>query len=363
MSGREKISPSPTSVEPKKSVRLAQKRKLREESGPPNVSEDEYYFTPYQFSKSSSPARGKSQSSRSSSPSTVSSPTIKKMRGKTSNESSGEVSLSSNPTISPVSKVYAPSPKARTLSPIASVVVPVRPSGTSVSEDSNSSPGGSNSSPLKKKLAKASGLSSSKEEVLEEEKWLDALESGKLEELDEELRQMKNPKLLTARQRAIMEKKDRDIYGFNVDDELLELGFLGKEKEKLVITQEMIKLKAEKTEKRRQLAQEKKEIDKKKTMDRLLKKQQSKVLKGIVKPKGQKRVTDYKITLACKADQTVISFPIGYPLPFEDRKPICVPVIVKCGVEGCTNPKKYCCSKTKVPLCSLKCYKKNISLQ
>jgi INO80 complex subunit B len=37
------------------------------------------------------------------------------------------------------------------------------------------------------------------------------------------------------------------------------------------------------------------------------------------------------------------------------------PVVVRCGVEGCTNMKKYCCSRTGMPLCSLECYHKNIA--
>ena len=31
-------------------------------------------------------------------------------------------------------------------------------------------------------------------------------------------------------------------------------------------------------------------------------------------------------------------------------------------MEGCGKPKKYACSKTNIPLCSLACYKKNMAL-
>ena len=31
---------------------------------------------------------------------------------------------------------------------------------------------------------------------------------------------------------------------------------------------------------------------------------------------------------------------------------------VMCAVEGCVNAKRYSCSQTKLPLCSLECYKK-----
>jgi len=30
-----------------------------------------------------------------------------------------------------------------------------------------------------------------------------------------------------------------------------------------------------------------------------------------------------------------------------------------CGVDGCENPRKYSCSRTGVPLCSLQCYNAN----
>ncbi|XP_037077118.1 uncharacterized protein LOC119098301 [Pollicipes pollicipes] len=44
----------------------------------------------------------------------------------------------------------------------------------------------------------------------EEERWLDALEEGKLEQVDDELRKMRNPLLMTARQRALLEKRSGD---------------------------------------------------------------------------------------------------------------------------------------------------------
>lgn len=35
--------------------------------------------------------------------------------------------------------------------------------------------------------------------------------------------------------------------------------------------------------------------------------------------------------------------------------------VVLCGVAGCENPKRYSCSKTRIPLCSLECYRKNLT--
>lgn len=68
-------------------------------------------------------------------------------------------------------------------------------------------PQSSKTSSSKKKKSKDGGVSS------DEERWLDALESGKLEEMDDELKKIKpkDPKLMTARQRAMYERgSDKD---------------------------------------------------------------------------------------------------------------------------------------------------------
>merc|ERR1712096_25870 len=46
----------------------------------------------------------------------------------------------------------------------------------------------------------------------EEEKWLDAVESGNLQAVDEELKTIRDPKLMTARQRAMVDRKTNDDY-------------------------------------------------------------------------------------------------------------------------------------------------------
>ena len=35
-----------------------------------------------------------------------------------------------------------------------------------------------------------------------------------------------------------------------------------------------------------------------------------------------------------------------------------VPEVMKCSVDGCKNPKKYSCSRTKLPVCGLACYRR-----
>lgn len=211
----------------------------------------------------------------------------------------------------------------------------------------------------KKKLPKSnkgkdSGTSS------EEERWLDAIESGKLEEVDDELKKIKpkDPKLMTARQRAMFERKTDTEPNPGVE-RLMSLPTGYKEK---VMTAEAIQKAALKSLKRKQLADEKREKDKKKTMERLLKKQESKASKMTSKGKPSKRqvpLITYRMTIGGSS----ISLPPGEEFPLKPAKAKDPPPLVICGVDQCTNPKRYSCSKTGIPLCSFECYKTNLSLR
>ncbi|CAK1545309.1 unnamed protein product [Leptosia nina] len=222
-----------------------------------------------------------------------------------------------------------------------------------------SMPGSSSSTPpkvppkKKKTKGKDSGTSS------EEERWLDAIKSGKLEEVDEELKKIKpkDPKMMTARQRAMYERgTDKETSpGREV---LLALPSGYKEK---VMTAEALQKAALKSQKRKQLADEKREKDKKKTMDRLLKKQESKNLKNMHKGKPLRK-QEPMIVYKNNKNEITLSLPPGMDFPLETKNSLEPPKPVKCGVEGCNNNKKYNCSKTGLPLCSLECYKKNIAI-
>ncbi|XP_058799069.1 INO80 complex subunit B [Phymastichus coffea] len=210
---------------------------------------------------------------------------------------------------------------------------------------------------VKKKVVKTnrgkdSGTSS------EEERWLDAIESGKLEEVDDELKKIKpkDPKLMTARQRAMFERKT-DTEPNSGIEQLMSLPTGYKEK---VMTAEAIQKAALKSLKRKQLADEKREKDKKKTMERLLKKQESKTSKVVTKGKVSKRqvpITTYKNN----SEGSSLSLPLGELFPLIDKKGKEPPKVTICGVPLCSNTKKYSCSKTGIPLCSLECYKMNIA--
>lgn len=226
----------------------------------------------------------------------------------------------------------------------------------SVPDSRRSLPGSSSSTPpkvtsKKKKKGRESGTSS------EEERWLDAIKSGKLEEVDEELKKIKpkDPKMMTARQRAMYERgtdKETSPGG----EVLLALPSGYKEK---VMTAEAIQKAALKSQKRKQLADEKREKDKKKTMDRLLKKQDSKNIKNMHKGKPIKK-QEPMIVYKNNINEISLALPIGIEFPLAVKPPIAAPKPIICEADGCVNLKKYNCSKTNIPLCSLECYKKNL---
>lgn len=207
------------------------------------------------------------------------------------------------------------------------------------------------SSKKKKGKGRDSGTSS------EEERWLDAIESGKLEEVDDELKKIKpkDPKLMTARQRAMYERNtDKEA---NLGSELL-MALPTGYKEK-IMTAEAIQKAQLKSQKRKQMADEKREKDKKKTMERLLKKQDS---KSVMKA-NRNRFTKSQlpmITYVNTVEGATISLPPNVEFPLQPQKPIDPPKPIICGIPNCTNVKRYNCSKTNIPLCSYRCYKMNV---
>lgn len=200
----------------------------------------------------------------------------------------------------------------------------------------------------KRKTRRGSGTSS------EEERWLDAIESGKLEQVDDELKKIKDPKLMTARQRAMYERsieKDPSPGG----DVLLALPTGYKEK---VMTAEALEKAQLKSQKRKQLADEKREKDKRKTMDRLLKKQESKVTK-VAKNKIIKVTVPVISYHESITNGATLSYPINFEFPMQSKTERIPPAITLCAI--CNDDRKrYCCSKTNVPLCSFKCYQSNL---
>lgn len=213
-----------------------------------------------------------------------------------------------------------------------------------------SSAAGTKGSSKKKKpsRAKDSGTSS------EEERWLDAIESGKLEQVDDELKKIKDPKLMTARQRAMYERGTDKESHFAGTEMLMALPSGYKEK---VMTAEAIQKAQIKSQKRKQLADEKREKDKKKTMERLLKKQDSKSAKNF--KSRPKTVSVPMIIYRNTVEGATVTFPVEMAMPVVAQCERAPPKRQLCAM--CGDAKRYNCSKTNIPLCSFRCYKQNVA--
>ena len=203
----------------------------------------------------------------------------------------------------------------------------------------------------------------------EEEKWLDAVESGNLHAVDDELKSIKDPKTMTARQRAMVDRKNNDDFS-DVDIGHLSLSYLSAKKSKIVIDdEENQKIKAMKSAKRKEIELQKREEDRIKTMERLLNKKESTTLKNTLKSTSSTTVTSVndisaamirKIVYIDKESGPTLTFPANMKIPIPTLTYKEPPPKIKCYVDSCSNFKKYNCSKTNRPLCSLSCYKKNL---
>lgn len=199
----------------------------------------------------------------------------------------------------------------------------------------------------------------------EEEKWLDAVEAGNMTAVDPELKSIKDPKLMTARQRAMVEKQKLAV---NEPEDALspaplaEAGHMALDygyKKKELDTEESLQLKAIKSQKRKVIEMEKRENDKKKTMDRLLKKKDSKAAARQTKSVKSVHRESPKFSYTINHSGRFVSVPPHTPFPFEAQGPREPPPVVLCAIPSCGAPKKYQCAQSGKPLCSLPCYKAN----
>lgn len=183
----------------------------------------------------------------------------------------------------------------------------------------------------------------------DEEKWLEAIEAGEYEKINQI--NPKDQKSMTVRQRA---KYDPNI----TIEPLLALPSGYKEKD---LSAEGLKKAALISERRKQKYAEKREKEMAKTVEKILKN---------VAPTKTRKNSNFKpktdvtplMSLKMTADLTTLSIHPDLPCPIENKVAKEPPKPVFCGM-NCGNLKKYSCSKTGVPLCSLECYRKNLSLR
>ncbi|XP_067930300.1 INO80 complex subunit B-like isoform X2 [Watersipora subatra] len=154
----------------------------------------------------------------------------------------------------------------------------------------------------------------------EEREWLDAVESGNIEEYEKQ-KQKNNPSVLTARQR-------RRLHGG--EEQLLELPTTQYGKP---ATKEQLDVRKQKAVQRKQLAKEKSEKAKKQTVDRLLNKSEA----AIAKNKGALKIAGsqlphmrYRMT----KELTTISLPPDTEFPITRQIARPAPKAIRCGVLG-----------------------------
>uniref|UniRef100_A0ACB8E9U2 Uncharacterized protein n=2 Tax=Sphaerodactylus townsendi TaxID=933632 RepID=A0ACB8E9U2_9SAUR len=134
------------------------------------------------------------------------------------------------------------------------------------------------------------------------------------------------------------------------------MGYKAKE-----LTEEMLVKREERARKRRLQAAKKAEESKNQTIERL-----TKTSKAKVKTLRERKAKAGALPTVCyrnAASGITVSFPPGAALPLLSSIVTAPPPPTPCGVSGCPNLKRYSCSRTGVPLCSLDCYKKNLLLQ
>lgn len=139
------------------------------------------------------------------------------------------------------------------------------------------------------------------------------------------------------------------------------MGYKAKE-----LTEEMLVKREERARKRRLQAAKKAEENKNQTIERLTKTSKAKV--KTLRERRAKPAPCPVVHYCNAADRITVSFPVGMalpppllPPPPAAAAPVPPPPVL-CAVAGCSNRKRYSCSRTGRPLCSLACYRRNLQL-
>lgn len=133
------------------------------------------------------------------------------------------------------------------------------------------------------------------------------------------------------------------------------MGYKAKE-----LTEEMLVKREERARKRRLQAAKKAEENKNQTIERL-----TKTSKAKVKTLRERKARGAAVPTVCyrsAANGITVSFPAGATMTLLPSLSPPLPAPTPCGVSGCPNLKRYSCSRTGVPLCSLACYQQNLLL-
>jgi len=209
--------------------------------------------------------------------------------------------------------------------------------------------------------------SSDMDEEEEERRFCEAAEAGDHSGLvDRELNSIRNPKFKSARQKALAGESDPTA----IDHIALDYGFKKKpppqeETEEARISKEI------KSKQRKQAEQARRETEKRDTVHKLLKKRKEEPLNTLANAVGGVGSPNVSANKLSKTTTVLpafhyrlsvggrkLSFPRGYKLPLWKAKDP-PPQLRTCAAPGCNNPKKYYCSRSEKPACSLPCYQTN----
>ncbi|XP_006172560.2 INO80 complex subunit B isoform X2 [Camelus dromedarius] len=218
-------------------------------------------------------------------------------------------------------------------------------------EDSNLSP-----SPLRDLSGSLGG-----QEEEEEQRWLDALEKGELDD-NGDLKKEINERLLTARQRALLQKARSQ------PSPMLSLPVAGVCPAP-ALTEEMLLKREERARKRRLQAARRAEEHKNQTIERLTKTAAPSGRGGRGATRGERRggraaAPAPMVRYSSGAQGSTLSFPPGVPAPAPvSPRPSPPGPPPRCSVPGCPHPRRYACSRTGQALCSLQCYRINLQMR
>ncbi|XP_020622333.1 INO80 complex subunit B-like [Orbicella faveolata] len=183
----------------------------------------------------------------------------------------------------------------------------------------------------------------------EEQKWLDALEKGELDDFGR-VKQDKDVSMMTARQRAML---GHEIEGEN---QLLELPTEPRRKNE--DTEEAQKRRKQRAKKRKQQMQKKIEENKTQTVKKLLDREATRSRKEEEKARKRKQEVPH-IRYISNYTGFALSFSKGLEFPLQVQSTQGSPKPKPtCSAQGCNNLKKYSCSSNDLPVCSMACYKK-----
>lgn len=187
-----------------------------------------------------------------------------------------------------------------------------------------------------------------KQEKKDEDRWLEALEKGELDDTGG-LKRKRDKSMMTARQKALLGEDDSK-------NSLMQLPMYPERTEEE--NEEFERKRKVRAKKRKQQMYQQIEDTKTQTVEKLLTKTQKFGKKEKEAKQTSQEDSQPHLRYVDNAHGGVtVSLTEGLEFLFKPLKAREPPITILCSVSGCSNPKKYACASSRLPVCSLKCYK------